>query len=68
MKALQTKNISFKDALLVVVILSSFRRQRNDQTFDRFYEDVVTQTREITIAPELPRMRKKKFPDEVIRT
>ena len=35
---------------------------------ERFYENVVTQSREITTASELPTVRKKKFPDEVIRT
>ena len=35
---------------------------------ERFYENVVTQSREITTAPEWSRVRKNKFPDEVIRT
>ena len=47
--------------------MASFRRQRNDQAFERFHEDVVTQSKEITTASELPRVRKKKkFSDEVI--
>ena len=67
-KTLQTTNISLRDALLAVdIVLASFRRQRNDQAFERFYHDVATQAKEITTASELPRVRKKKkLSDEII--
>ena len=57
---------------MLYLLLMSFCRRFEDseitKPIERFYEDVVTQSREITTAPELPRVRKKKFPDKVIRT
>ena len=63
-RILQTKDISMSDALKAVdITLSSFKNQRSDAVFDKFYDFVVLSAAK-TSEPQAPKVRKaKKFFD-----
>ena len=58
---LQTKNIALHDALSAVDAAKIFfKRTRSDETFDKFYEKLVSTARKHSIGePELPRQRRR---------
>ena len=58
---LQTKNIALHDALFAVDAAKIFyKRTRSDETFDKFYEKLVSTARKHSIGePELPQQRRR---------
>ena len=56
---LQQKDITIQEARGAAVLAEShLRRQRNDEVFDRFYESVLHEARDLTEEPVLPRKRR----------
>ena len=68
-KTLQTKDTPVIEAVSAVSVTRAFyERQREDEAFDKFYSDVVSQARSLQIGePKLPRYRRpsKRFGNEV---
>ena len=59
-KCLQAKDISVQEALSAVNLASRFyRRQRTDESFNKFYDDVVESATDLNISsPQIPRYRR----------
>ena len=58
-RVLQSENLSLQEAITAVKVTQSFfKRQRNDDSFNRFYDNVVKLARDLKIgSPILPRYR-----------
>ena len=59
-KSLQAKDITLQEALSSVnLVLAFYRRQRTDEAFNSFYENVVLTAQDLHIGePKLPRYRR----------
>ena len=59
-KSLQAKDTTLQQALSSINLASAFyRRQRSDEEFKRFYDDVVEEAQQLAIGkPQLPRYRR----------
>ena len=54
----QGKDITIQEAKGAAILAESHLRQRNDDAFDKFYEWVVKEAKDLTEEPILPRRRK----------